>query len=133
MENFHAGKTVYKETIEGTTKPQDYHIQHVQKGRHTAFDFGNSQPLKAYDTTQARKMENLQNIDEQPGSESRTNASEMAKRTLLKSGVEHWRSNYQAMASDPRSHSLARFRDTNGINRASGNFDQSQLQKSSAT
>jgi len=82
LDNYNHYHTNYKKNHLENTQPADYHPEHVIRGANSTLNFAGTQSLtKAYDTVEAEK-------DGQPAYKTGTN--------LLKTGLEHWKTNYQA-------------------------------------
>lgn len=81
LENYHHYQTIYKKVHLENTQPQDYHPDIVQKGVHSTLNFSGTSKSKAYDQIEAEKT----------GQEEYRQGH-----NLLKTGTEHWKSNYQA-------------------------------------
>lgn len=86
LDNFNHYHTVYKKNHVENTEPKDYHPEHVQKGSSSTLNFAGNSLVKPYDQVEAEK-------DGQPSYRNGFN--------LLKTGTEHWKSNYQGSVCQP--------------------------------
>lgn len=86
LDNFNHYHTTYKKNHVENTEPKDYHPEHVPKGSSSTLNFAGNSLVKPYDVQEAEK-------DGQPSYRNGFN--------LLKTGTEHWKSNYQGSVCQP--------------------------------
>lgn len=85
LHNYHHQKTIYKQNHLENTNPPDYHPRHVVRGANSTLDFGDASLTKlskAFDKEEALKN----GSNDLAGTRNGYN--------LLKTGTEHWKSNY---------------------------------------
>jgi hypothetical protein len=91
LDNFNHYHTLYKKNHVENTGPQDYHPEHVPKGGSSTFNLAGNSLVKPYDQIEAEK-------ERQPSYRNGFN--------LLKTGTEHWKSNYQSSVCEPAQTSI---------------------------
>ena len=80
LNNFNHYHTTYQNLHLENTKPQDYHPEHVVKGGSSTLNFTKNSLTKPFDQLEAE-------MGTQPGYRAGHN--------MLKTGTEHWKTNYQ--------------------------------------
>lgn len=85
LDNYNHYHTIYQKSHLENTGPKDYHPEHVQRGSNSTLNFAGNSLTKAYDQIEAEKT----------GESAYRNGF-----TLLKTGTEHWKTNYQGSISN---------------------------------
>lgn len=88
MENYHNFKTIYKRDYLENTFPEHYHPNIVERGSNGFRDYPKENTIKTYEKLESGTIQ-------QQKVAANTDSLDAAKNQFLKSGTEHWKSNYK--------------------------------------
>lgn len=104
LENYHNFKTIYKRDYLENTTPEDYHPNIVERGSNGFKDYPKENTIKTYEKLESATIQQQKDA-------ANADSLDAAKSQFLKSGVEHWKSNYKHQVDVP----LQIRQDLNGI------------------